>query len=192
MNWTLVRLPLKSPNLDASVVQRAALKSFWEGCPLRILSKSKKRGQAKCDFFYFLSPRGFFFVLSLSSFFSVVTLLYPLCLPLHPRPPNFTHVWLIYPPPPSCTFCDCPAHPLPPEIARVAPPNPSFCFPLGPISKGWSTTMCSAVGAGPSKVPPQPPYLPPPSISLTLTSLFFFARPKKAQHFPVRKVVRPP
>ncbi len=31
MNWKLVRLPLKSLNLDASVVQRAALKSFWEG-----------------------------------------------------------------------------------------------------------------------------------------------------------------
>jgi hypothetical protein len=110
------------------------------------------------------------------------------CIPAH----QTSHTCGSYTPPPSCTFCDCPAHPLPPEIARVAPPNPSFCFPLGPISKGWSTTMCSAVGAGPSKVPPQPPYLSPPSISLTLTSLLLFDRPKKTQHFPVRKVVRLP
>ena len=74
----------------------------------------------------------------------------------------------------------------------MPPPHPSFCFPLGPISKGCSTTACSAVGAGTSKVPPPPPYLSPPSISLTLTSLFLFGSQKKAQHFPAWKVVRLP
>ena len=108
------------------------------------------------------------------------------------RPPNFTHVWPIHPPPSSAPSAIVPAHPLPPEIARVPPSNPSFCFSLGPIVKGWSTTACPAVGAGPSKVPPQTPYLSPPSISLTLTYLFLLSRPKKAQHFPVRKVVRLP
>ena len=112
----------------------------------------------------------------------------PHCTPAH----QTSHTCGSYTPPASCTFCDCPAHPLPPEIARVAPPNPSFCFPLGPISKGCSTTACSAVGAGMSKVPPQPPYLSPPSISLTLTSLFLFGSQIKAQHFPAWKVVRLP
>ena len=110
------------------------------------------------------------------------------CIPAH----QTSHMCGPYPPPPSCTFGECPPHPLPPEIARVPRSNPSFCFSLGPIIKGRRTTACPAVGAGPSKVPPQPPYLSPPFISLTLTPLFLFSRPKEAQHFPVRKVVRLP
>ena len=110
------------------------------------------------------------------------------CIPAH----QTSHMCGPYPPPPSCTFCECPSHPLPPEIARMPPSNPSLCFSLGPIIKGRRTTACPAVGAGPSKVPPQPPYLSPPFISLTLTPLFLFSRPKEAQHFPVRKVVRLP
>ena len=77
-------------------------------------------------------------------------------------------------------------------MGPVPPPNPSFSLHVGPITKGWSTTACSAAGAGPSKVPPQPPYLSLPFILLTLTSLFLFSRPKEAQHFPARKVVRLP
>ena len=148
----------------------------------------------KIWFFCFLSLGrifGVFFCSSPSSSFSlgvVATLLYPSCLPLHPRPPNFTHVWPRYLPP-LLHLRRLSRSPPTPEIARVAPHNPSFCFPLGTISKGWSTTACFALGAGSFKAPPLPPYLSPPLISLTLTSLFLFARPKKAQHFPVRKVV---
>jgi hypothetical protein len=97
-----------------------------------------------------------------------------------------------YPPPPSCTFCACRTHPKPHEMGPVPSPNPSFLLHLGPITKGWSTSACSAVGAGPSKVPPQPPYLSLPSTLLMLTSLFLFFRPKEAQHFPARKVFRLP
>jgi hypothetical protein len=171
-----------------------------KGSPKVLLGRLGGRGKVrpnagkKMFFLLFVSSRIFFCLLSLLLFLALggghSSLSF---VPTTVSPPTKLHTRVAHiPPPPSCTFCDCPAHPLPPEIARVAPPNPSFCFPLGPISKGWSTTMCSAVGAGPSKVPPQPPYLSPPSISLTLTSLLLFDRPKKTQHFPVRKVVRLP
>ena len=151
-------------------------------------------------FFHILSSQQIFFFLG--RFFVLLSLLLFLALsgghsslsfvPPTASPPTKLHTCVAHIPPPSCTFCECPSHPLPPEIARVPPSNPSLCFSLGPIIKGRRTTACPAVGAGPSKVPPQPPYLSPPSISLTLTSLFLFSRPKEAQHFPVRKVVRLP
>ena len=146
-------------------------------------------------FFHFLSSQRIFFVLlslllflALSGGHSSLSF-----VPLTASPPTKLHTCVAHiTPPPYCTFCECPSHPLPPEIARVPPSNPSFFFSLGPIIKGRRTTACPAVGAGPSKVPPQPPYLSPTFISLTLTPLFLFSRPKEAQHFPVRKVVRLP
>ena len=149
-------------------------------------------------FFTFCLLSGFF-----GRFFVLLSLLLFLALsgdhsslsfvPRTASPPTKLHTCVAHiPPAPYCTFCECPSHPLPPEIARVPPSNPSFFFSLGPIIKGRRTTACPAVGAGPSKVPPQPPYLSPPFISLTLTPLFLFSRPKEAQHFPVRKVVRLP
>ncbi len=138
------------------------------------------------DFFLFLVVFLFF---PLSEWCSLFFLLHaPHCTPVL----QTSHTSGPYIPPPFCTFCDCPIHPPPPEIALAPSPYPSFCSPLGPISKACSTTACSAVGAGTSKVPPQSLYLFPPSISLTLTSFFLFASPEKAQHFPVWKVVRLP
>ena len=111
--------------------------------------------------------------------------------PTAPQPTKL-HTRVAHIPPPLLHLLRLSRPPPTPETARVPPPHPSFCFPLGPISKGCSTTACSAVGAGMSKIPPQPPYLSPPSISLTLTSLFLFGSQKKAQHFPAWKVVRLP
>jgi hypothetical protein len=112
--------------------------------------------------------------------------------PTEPPPTKLHRRVAHIPPPPSCTFSDCPAHRQPPEIVCAPPPHPSFSFLLGPTTKGCSTTACSVLCAGTSKVPPQPPYLLPCAMSLTPTSFLLFFRPNKAQHFPARKVVRLP
>ena len=151
---------MDSPNLDASVVQRAAPGAFWEGLGV----------EAKCDqvrknfvFFAFFLLGGFF------PFFDRFFVFPPLLLfldvsgghfslssvpPTEPPPTKLHRRVAHIPPPPSCTFSDCPAHRQPPEIVCAPPPHPSFCCPLGPISKACSTTACSSVGAGMSKVPP--------------------------------------
>ena len=79
MNWKEFRCPMKSLNLDASVVQRAAPGAFWEGWG----------GEAKCcqmskkiDFFTFCLLSGIFL-----SFFVLLSLLKKLVLGMM-KPPE--------------------------------------------------------------------------------------------------------
>ena len=92
-----------------------------KGSPKVLLGRLGGRGKVrpnagkKLFFLLFVSSRIFFCLVSLLLFLAlgVFTLLYPSCLPLHPRPPNFTHVWLIYPPPPPAPSAIVPLTPYP-------------------------------------------------------------------------------
>ena len=113
MNWKLVRLPLKSLNLDASVVQRAALKSFLG----RLGGRGKVRPNAgkKMFFLLFVSSRIFFCLLSLLLFLALggghSSLSF---VPTTVSPPTKLHTRVAHiPPPPPAPSAIVPLTPYP-------------------------------------------------------------------------------
>jgi hypothetical protein len=77
-------------------------------------------------------------------------------------------------------------------VASMSGSSPFFFLPPRPFQEGLQHNCVLCTWRRHVKGSLTTPLPFPSSISLTESSLFLFYRPKKAQHFPARKVVRLP